>query len=288
MANNLDLIIKGNIITVINQKPRAEAIGVKGEKIVSVGTLKEVEADAGKSTKVLDLIGNTVLPGFIDTHAHPMGQGRNRMGVDLSTVTSIAETLSKVRQRVKTTPEGKWVFCPAYNRLYVKEKRFPTLKELDDISTRHLISIQHVDGHFSQLNSASLKFLKLEAGMPGVVTGPDGKPTGLIEDPASGKTLEIIGALTTNDEKMTALKLVTDEAVSVGITTLFAKEPLETQEFIRENLKKIPVRIHPMVMGATRGILMLEKIMKADFLRRSRLRCYRRRWLHRGPYRCFI
>jgi predicted amidohydrolase YtcJ len=266
MAKNMDLIIKGNIITVVNQKPRAEAIGIKGEKIVSVGTVKEVEADAGENIEVLDLKGKTILPGFIDTHAHPMGQGRNRMGVDLSTVTTIAETLNKVGQRVKTTPEGKWVFCPAYNRLYVKENRFPTLKELDDISTKHLISIQHVDGHFSQLNTAALNFLKLEAGMPGVVTGPDGKPTGLIEDPASGKTLEIIGALTNDDERMTALKLVTDEAVSVGITTLFAKEPLETQEFIHKNLKKIPVRIHPMVMGATRGVLVLEKIMKADFL----------------------
>jgi predicted amidohydrolase YtcJ len=266
MAKNLDLIIKGNIITVVNQKPRAEAIGIKGEKIVSVGTMKEVEADTGKNIEVLDLKGMTILPGFMDTHAHPMGQGRNRMGVDLSSVTSIAETLDKVRQRVKTTPEGKWVFCPAYNRLYVKEKRFPTIKELDDISTKHLISIQHVDGHFSQLNSASLEFLKLEAGMPGVVTGPDGKPTGLIEDPASGKTLEIIGALTTDEERLTALKLVAEEAVSVGITTLFAKEPLETQEFITKNLKKIPVRIHPMVMGATRGVLVLEKIMKADFL----------------------
>jgi hypothetical protein len=188
------------------------------------------------------------------------------MGVDLSSVTSISETLDKVKQRVKTTPAGKWVFCPAYNRLYVKEKRFPTLQELDDISTKHLISIQHVDGHFSQLNTAALNILKLEAGMAGVVTGLDGKPTGLIEDPASGKTLEIIGALTNDTERMAALKLVTEEAASVGITTLFAKEPLESVDFILKNIKNIPVRIRPMIMGATRGILALEKIMKADFL----------------------
>jgi predicted amidohydrolase YtcJ len=73
MAKNLDLIIKGNIITVVNQKPRAEAIGIKGEKIVSVGTEAEVSAGAGPNTKVLDVKGKTVLPGFIDSHAHPMG-----------------------------------------------------------------------------------------------------------------------------------------------------------------------------------------------------------------------
>ena len=78
MTTNLDLIIKGNVITVVNQKPRAEAIGVKDGKIVSVGTLKEVEA-GGKAAKVLDLTGKTILPGFIDSHAHPMGTGKNRL-----------------------------------------------------------------------------------------------------------------------------------------------------------------------------------------------------------------
>jgi predicted amidohydrolase YtcJ len=98
MAKNLDLIVKGNIITVVNQKPRAEAIGIKGEKIVSIGTVNEVEADAGKTTKVLDLKGKTVLPGFIDSHAHPMGTGKNRLGIDLSLVKTVGEVLEKIKQ----------------------------------------------------------------------------------------------------------------------------------------------------------------------------------------------
>ena len=161
MEQAIDLIIRGNIITVVNQKPRAEAIGVKGEKIVSVGTVKEVEQDAGKTTKLLDLKDKTVLPGFMDSHAHPMGTGKNRLGVDLSSVKTVSEALEKIKQRVKKTSPGNLVFCPDYNRAHVAEKRYPTRKELDSVSTKHPIWIQHYDGHYSQINSTAIELLHL-------------------------------------------------------------------------------------------------------------------------------
>ncbi len=165
MANGLDLIIKGNIITVVNQKPRAEAIGIKNEKIVSVGTVKEVEEGAGKNTEVLDLKGKTILPGFMDSHAHAMGTGKNRLGVDLSSVKTVKEALEKITGKSKEdTAEGNLVYCPEYNRQHVTEKRYPTRKELDNISTKHPIWIQHYDGHFSQVNSMALNILGYAAG----------------------------------------------------------------------------------------------------------------------------
>jgi predicted amidohydrolase YtcJ len=265
MANNLDLIIKGHIITVVNQKPRAEAVGIKGEKIVCVGTVKEVEAGAGKATKILDLKGKTVLPGFIDSHAHPMGTGKNRLGVDLAPVKSIKEALEKIKERVKKTPEGNLIFCPDYNRQRVAEKRYPTRKELDSISTKHPIWIQHYDGHFSQINSLAINLLKLKAGMEGVIVDSSGELTGLIQDPASARPLSTGDNFTDKAEAMEALMLVTKEAASVGITTLFAKEGLENAEFIMKNVNKIPVRIHPMVLTVF-GDEPLEKIMKSKYL----------------------
>jgi predicted amidohydrolase YtcJ len=247
MAKNIDLIIKGNIITVVNQKPRAEAIGIKGEQIVSVGTVSEIEAHAGKGTKVIDLGGKTVLPGFIDSHAHPMGTGKNRLGVDLSSVKTVKEALEKIRERVKITPRGRLVFCPDYQRQYVAEKRYPSREELDNISTEHPIWIQHFDGHFSQLNSMSLELLQFKPGMEGVESDSEGELTGLIMDPASAFPLS--GGDYFPDEALglKALKLVANEAVSAGITTLFAKEGLKNAEFIMKNIDKIPVRIRFMV-----------------------------------------
>jgi predicted amidohydrolase YtcJ len=251
MAKNLDLIIKGNIITVVNQKPRAEAIGIKGEKIVSVGTVSEVAADAGKTTKVLDLKGKTVLPGFIDSHAHPMGTGKNRLGVNLSLVKTVSNALDKIRQSVKKTPPGNLIFCPDYNRQSVAEKRYPSREELDSISSKHPIWIQHYDGHFSQLNSMAISLLHLTAGMEGVVVDSKGDLTGLIQDPASARPLSTGDNFSDKELAMEALTLVAEEAVSVGITTLFAKEGMENAEFIMKNVKKIPVRIHPMLLCRT-------------------------------------
>ena len=189
MEKNVDLIIKGNIITVVNQKPRAEAIGVKGDKIVAVGSLSEVTECAGKATQILDLKDKTVLPGFMDSHAHPMGTGKNRLGVDLSSVKTVNEALEKISQRVKKTPLGNLVFCPDYNRQHVAEKRYPTRKELDSVSTQHPIWIQHYDGHYSMVNSQAIKILGFTAGTEGVQTDARGEVTGLIKDPASARPL---------------------------------------------------------------------------------------------------
>jgi predicted amidohydrolase YtcJ len=265
MAKKLDLIIKGNVITVSNQKPRAEAIGIKGEKIVSVGTVKEVEAEADKSTKILDLKGKTIIPGFIDSHAHPMGTGKNRLGVDLSEVVTIKETIDKIRERVKKTPAGGLIFCPDYNRQRVKEKRYPTRQELDSVSTKHPIWIQHYDGHYSQVNSLAIKLCKFIPGQKGVTLDDKGEVSGLIQDPASARSLSSGDNFEDKNEAMEALLLMTREAASVGITTLFAKEGLENSEFIHNNEDKIPVRIHHMVLPGF-GKATVDDVLKSKFL----------------------
>ena len=266
MTESLDLVIKGNIITVVNQRPRAEAIGIIGDKIVSVGTAKEVEAHAGVATKVLDLEGKTVLPGFMDSHAHLMATGKNRLGVDLASLQSIKETLEKIRARVEQTPEGKLVFCREYNRLQVAEKRFPIRKELDAVSRRHPIWIQHFDMHFSMVNSLALEILRFSADMDGVEADVNGEMTGMIHDPAFPSGLVERDRFSDDVEAMKALTVVTKEAASVGITTLFAKEEGENAEFIMKNIDKIPVRIHPMLMLWPTDEKDVDKIVDADFL----------------------
>jgi len=265
MSSYLDLCIKGNVITVVNQQPRAEAIGVKDGKIVLVGTIKEVESKANKATIVFDLTGKTILPGFIDSHAHLMGTSKNRLGVDLSSVKTVKETLGKIRERVEETPPGDLIFCPDYNRQRVVEKRYPSRKELDSVSTKHPIWIQHYDGHYSQLNSMSLELLHFEPGMEGVESDAKGELTGLIKDPASAFPLSRGDSFPDEALGLKALTLVANEAVSVGITTLFAKESLENTEFIMKNVKKIPVRIHPMVFPGF-GIASLDEVLKSKFL----------------------
>jgi len=265
MNGNFDLYIKGNVITVANQQPRAEAIGIKNGKIAAVGKIKEVEPSDGDATQVLDLTGKAILPGFIDSHTHPMGTGKNRLGVDLSSVKTVKEALGKIRQRVSETPPGNLIFCPDYNRQRVMEKRYPSRKELDGISTQHPIWIQHYDGHYSQLNSLSLELLHFKPGMEGVESDSKGNLTGLIKDPASAFPLGGRDSFADEAQGFKALSLVADEAVSVGITTLFAKESLENARFIMRNIEKIPVRIHPMIFPGF-GVASVNEVIKSKFL----------------------
>jgi predicted amidohydrolase YtcJ len=156
--------------------------------------------------------------------------------------------LEKIRQRVKETPEGCLVFCPDYNCQDVAENRYPTRNELDEVSSAHPIWIQHYDRHFSMVNSLALTILGFTAGMEGVETDAGGELTGLIQNPASPRSLSNADNFSDEAKAMEALMLVTKEAASVGVTTLFGKENLENAEFIMKNVKNIPVRIHPMVM----------------------------------------
>jgi predicted amidohydrolase YtcJ len=247
MAHDLTLIVKGNVITMVNSRPRAEAIGVKDGKIVSVGPASEVEKGAGKSTQLLDLKDKTILPGFIDSHTHPIQTGMARLGVELSSVKSVAETLEKITQRAKITPPDKLIFCPGYNRFMVEEKRFPSKEELDAISTRHPIVVQHFDAHFCMLNSPALKLLGFSADMEGVVTDSSRELTGLVEDPASGHIIEEIESSSNDDEIMEIMMAVAREALEAGITTIHAKEPIKNAELIQKNKDRLPVRTRPML-----------------------------------------
>ena len=75
----MDLIIEGNIRTLSNSVPHVEAVGVKQEKIVATGSIMEIKAAAHKNTEYLDLHGKTVLPGFFDTHMHPVKRRKSRI-----------------------------------------------------------------------------------------------------------------------------------------------------------------------------------------------------------------
>ena len=262
MDKNLDLIIKGNVITVVNQMPRAEAIGLKDGKIIAVGSVSEVEKSSVKAAQVLDLRGKTVLPGFIDSHCHPMGTGRNSLGVDLEGVKNVGESLTRIKERALITPPGQWIRCSQYNRLSVPEKRFPTKEEMDNISMVHPIWVQHYDGHFSMLNTAALKILEFSANLEGVATDSNGELTGLIQDPATGRVMAVAGELANHTERMAAMMSFTQEAARVGLTTIFAKESLESVKFIRKYSERFPVRIHTIVM--TKNESTIDEILQLD------------------------
>jgi predicted amidohydrolase YtcJ len=261
--NCLDLIIKGNVVTMVNQKPRAKAIGVKDGRIAVVGGVEEMEKIAGDTTQILDLKDKTILPGFIDSHTHLTATGISMLGVDLSSVTSVNGALERIRERVQITPAGKGILCWEFDSFKVKEKRFPSQEELNAISTEHPISVQHYDLHFAMLNSAAFKLAGFTADEEGVVTDSSGQTTGLVEDPAIFKSVRMMGEAIREENHMKALLAVAKAALKVGITTVHAKDPLDDALYIINNQDQIPVRVKTLIMGEIKEDGLLDKVLSS-------------------------
>jgi hypothetical protein len=193
-----DTILHGdNIVTMDPGQPTVEAVAVRGETITAAGSLDEVMAFRGESTRVVDLGERALLPGFIDAHGHFLGAGRALDALSLHSppvgdVTNIDELVEKIRGWIeeKDIPPGEVVSGGGYDDSLLAEKRHPTRFDLDRASTVHPIVLGHVSGHLRAANSAALEASNITA----ATADPDGghirrvegsmEPNGVFEERA--------------------------------------------------------------------------------------------------------
>src|SRR6185369_5336337 len=153
-----DIVFKnGNIYTVNERQPHAEAIAVKAGKIIFVGSNKDATAYEGKGTQVIDLTGNTVVPGMTDSHYHLMGVGEREMTLNLEGTTSLEDFLAKVKARVDRAKPGEWVTGRGWIETFWKPQAFPTRADLDKIAPNNPVYLTRADGHGAVVNSAAFK-----------------------------------------------------------------------------------------------------------------------------------
>ena len=188
-----DLVFKnGNVYTANDRAPQAQAIAVKNDRIVFVGTNAAAQRYVGPSTRVVDLHGNTVLPGFADAHHHLSGVGFREMTLNLEGTTSLQDFLSKVKDRVDQAKPGEWVTGRGWIETHWQPPKFPTREDLDSIAPNNPVILTRADGHASVVNSAALK----KAGITKTTFNPfggeisknkdTGEPNGMLLDAAQG------------------------------------------------------------------------------------------------------
>ncbi|RJP14298.1 MAG: hypothetical protein C4520_21510 [Candidatus Abyssobacteria bacterium SURF_5] len=190
----MDLIFKnGNILTLDPQEKMASALAVKWGRIFRVGQNEDVLALGGSSTRVIDLAGKTLLPGFIDTHNHLSFYGYLVSSVDCraaSGITKIADIIDRLRAEAGKTPAGDWVKGWGYAHYQLKENRPLTRVDLDAVSTEHPILLIQVSGHAGVCNSLALErfgYSKDTPDPPGGALRRDastGEPNGILEESA--------------------------------------------------------------------------------------------------------
>ncbi|MFB3140835.1 MAG: amidohydrolase [Candidatus Acidiferrales bacterium] len=218
------VLTNGNIYTVDVRLGRVEAIAITRGKIAAVGTTEEMQHWVGPETKVIDLEGKFVMPGFNDAHTHLANAGQGSLSVNVEGTRSVADFQERIRARLSEFEPGTWVVGRGWDHSLWEENRMPTKADLDAVSTSHPMFFTRVDGHSAVANSLALERAGItrsseqpEGGE--IVRDADGEPTGWLKENATGLVSGLIPA-PTSEQRKRGLLLALAEAARYGVTSV--------------------------------------------------------------------
>lgn len=252
-----DIVFRnGKVYTANDKQPRAEAVAIKGNRLVYVGNNGGVGRLTGPRTRVIDLKGATVLPGFTDAHMHLAGVGEREMTLNLEGTRSLEEFLARVKERVDQAPAGQWVTGRGWIETFWKPPVFPTRQDLDRIAPNHPVLLQRADGHASVANSTALRLAGITRDTRAPAGGAinkdaAGEPTGMLIDRAQGLVGRLVPPETDAELDQQIIKGVQRE-MELGWTQIQdAHGSWNEVERIRRLYRdgKIKVRIYKAISG---------------------------------------
>jgi predicted amidohydrolase YtcJ len=229
------VLVNGKIATVDNNFRIAQAVAVKGDRIVAVGTDKEIKKHVDVRTEVIDLKGRTVLPGINDAHIHAALYGGTRppltIDVGYPAVKSIRDIVGAVAEKVKECSPGEWIRGMGWDEGYLEEcvkdpARYPHRRDLDAVSPDNPVILGHYTQHEAWVNSRAMEIAGITRDTPtpegGVIAKDpgDGEPTGIFSEfPAQALVMKTV-PLWTREEKRRGIQAMMREMNSLGITSI--------------------------------------------------------------------
>ena len=224
-ANVADLIILNGKVHVADEKNTvAQAVAVKGNTILRVGTTNEIKALAGPSTRVIDARGGTVAPGFNDAHVHFIEGGLALKQADLAGLTALAEVQAAIREFAAKQPAGAWIAGRGW--LYTPfPGGSPTAAQLDAVVPDRPAVMDCYDGHSIWVNSVVLKLAGITRATRDPVNGvivrdpKTGEPTGHLKESAQGLIDGVLPPVTI-EHRRAALRAAVTEANRLGVTSI--------------------------------------------------------------------
>lgn len=219
-----DLVVTGGqIFTVDSNVPRATALAVTDGRITAVGSDEDVAELVGPNTQRLELSGQAVLPGLIDGHVHLESGSTLVRGVDLTGIPDRDEWLRRIATRVDELPAGSWIVGGRWDHTLTPGAPWPTKEELDAVAPDHPVSLSHIDGHYTWVNTLALEIGGVTSATPDPEGGrvdkdpATGEPTGILLETASGLVSRHIPALS-DEERVNTLKETLRRANALGLT----------------------------------------------------------------------
>lgn len=218
-----DLIVtNARVYTVDDAHPVADAIAVRGGRVLFVGDTRGALALRGPQTRVIDLDGRTVIPGMVDAHGHVSGLGSALAIVDLTGASSYDEIIARVVAKAKSAQPGQWITGRGWDQNRWGDTRFPTHDKLTAAVPNNPVLLQRVDGHAYLANKKAMDAAQLSAATKDPSGGhmerdASGAPAGVFVDNAMGLVTRVLPRTTRDDEKKQILAAIA-EAQRWGLT----------------------------------------------------------------------
>ena len=251
------MFLNGNIYTANAKLPHAEAVAVKDDRIVFVGSNADAKKFQGANTRTVDLHGSTVVPGMTDAHYHFIGVGQREMNLNLEGITNLQDFLAKVKARVDQAKPGEWVTGRGWIETFWRPPVFPTRADLDKISPNNPVFLTRADGHGAVANSAALKLGNVTKDTPDPFGGQilrdkqSGEPVGMLLDNAQGLVSRNIPRPSDADIDQ-AIMLANKRSIELGWTQV--QDPGGSYDDVAHYQKlygqgKLKIRVYKAVYG---------------------------------------
>jgi predicted amidohydrolase YtcJ len=237
--NPADLVlVHGKIVTVDANHPSAEALAVRGDRIIAVGTDAQIQRHIGQTSRVLDLRGRLAIPGFIDSHAHFTGIGEAKQELDLTKAKNWDEIVALVAAAARNAKPGEWIRGRGWHQEKWTRRPEPDIdglpfhQGLSKVSPDNPVLLTHASGHAALANAKAMELAGVTAKTPDpsggeIVRDEQGNPIGAFRETAQGLIERAYGRSVRNRtpaqreaDEIKTINLASAECLAKGITSL--------------------------------------------------------------------
>ena len=221
-ANEADLLfVQGAVYTIDAARSWAQAVAVRGGRIVAIGNDDEVAELRGASTEVVDLGGRMLVPGFQDAHIHPINGGLDMLRCNLHDVYGLDAYRERIRAYADSHPDVEWIVGAGY-QLDVFPGGNPRADQIDDVISHRPVYLHNADGHGAWVNSRALERAGITKDTPDPYDGrierdPDGTPTGALHEGAMDLVVPLL-PVPKHEDLVRSLLVAQEYLHSLGIT----------------------------------------------------------------------
>jgi len=219
------IIVNAVVHTMDPNQPTAEAVAIYNNRIMAIGSTKDIRNLAGPNTRIIDAKKRLVLPGFNDSHTHFLSGGFQLSSVDLRDANSPKEFADRLRTFAAKLPAGRWIKGGDWDHERWPDAKLPTKELIDGFTAEIPVFVSRLDGHMALANSLALRLAgvtRQTLDPPGgiIVRDPKtGEPTGILKDAAQSFVWKVISP-SSFEEKLAAARAATDYAASLGVTSV--------------------------------------------------------------------